>query len=137
MTAQEQTTHDNAVLKFADAFIAAIERGDVEAAKACYAPGAVIWHNFDNAEQSVDDNMKVLAWFARKLTDRHYRIVRREVLADGFLQQHVMEATLPDGRPFRMPACCVIRMKDGLITRLDEYLDSAQSAVLMEFRGKK
>ena len=136
MSAQPRSNNESDVLKFADRFIDAIERGDVAATKACYAPGAVVWHNFDNAEQSVDDNMKVLAWFARKLTDRHYRVVRREVLADGFLQQHVMEATLPDGRPFRMPACCVIRMKDGLITRLEEYLDSAQSAVLLEFRGK-
>ena len=57
-------------------------------------------------------------------------MIRREALPDGFLQQHVLEATLPDGTKWAMDACCVIRMKDGLIVRLDEYIDSAQSGAL-------
>ncbi len=125
----------NEILAFAERFVAAIERGDSDAVRACYAPDAKIWHNNDGVEQTVDQNTRVLEWFVRKLTDRRYRIVRREALSDGFLQQHVLEATLPDGRPFRLSACCVIRMKDGVITRLDEYIDSAEAAVLSEFRG--
>ncbi|MEO8115192.1 MAG: nuclear transport factor 2 family protein [Phenylobacterium sp.] len=124
---------DQNVLAFAERFVGAIERGDTDAVRACYAPDAKLWHNTDGIEQTVDENMKVLDWFVRKLPDRHYRIVRREALPDGFLQQHVLEATLPDGRPFRMNACCVIRMKDGVIARLDEYLDSAEAKVLREF----
>ncbi|KQW70790.1 ketosteroid isomerase [Phenylobacterium sp. Root77] len=120
----------NEVLAFAERFVSAIEGGDVEAVRACYAPDAKIWHNNDGLEQTVDQNIKVLNWFMRKLPDRQYRIVRREALSDGFLQQHVLEATLPDGRPFKMSACCVIRMKDGVITRLDEYIDSAEAAAL-------
>lgn len=121
------------VLAFADRFVGAIERGDTDAVRACYDPDAKLWHNTDGIEQTVDQNMKVLDFFVRKLPDRHYRIVRREALPDGFLQQHVLEATLPDGRPFRMSACCVVQVKDGVITRLDEYLDSAEAAVLREF----
>jgi ketosteroid isomerase-like protein len=120
----------NEVLAFAERFVDAIEGGDVEAVRACYAPDAKIWHNNDGLEQTVDQNIKVLNWFMRKLPDRKYRIVRREALSDGFLQQHVLEATLPDGRPFKMSACCVIRMQDGVITRLDEYIDSAEAALL-------
>jgi ketosteroid isomerase-like protein len=120
----------NEVLAFAERFVSAIEGGDVEAVRACYAPDAKIWHNNDGLEQTVDQNIKVLNWFMRKLPDRQYRIVRREALSDGFLQQHVLEAILPDGRPFKMSACCVIRMKDGVITRLDEYIDSAEAAAL-------
>jgi ketosteroid isomerase-like protein len=51
-------------------------------------------------------------------------------LPDGFLQQHVLEATLPDGTAWAMDACVVVRMKDGLIVRLDEYIDSAKAAEL-------
>lgn len=122
------------VLAFADRFVAAIEAGDVEAVRACYAPDAKIWHNNDRLEQTVDQNLKVLAWFMRKMTDRKYRIVRREALSDGYLQQHVLEGVLPDGRAFSMSACCVIRMQDGVITRLDEYIDSAEAAVLRDVR---
>jgi ketosteroid isomerase-like protein len=115
---------------FSDRFLACLERGDIDQARSFYAPDARIWHNFDECEQTVDENLKLLAWMHRKLPVRKYRLVRRELLHDGWLQQHVVEATLPDGQPFQMPACCVIQMKDGLITRLEEYLDPARAAVL-------
>ncbi|HVY86443.1 MAG TPA: nuclear transport factor 2 family protein [Caulobacterales bacterium] len=121
------------ILAFAERFVGAIQRGDVEATRACYAPDAKLWHNTDHIEQTVDQNMKVLEWFIHTLPDRYYRVLRREALPDGFMQQHVLEATLPDGTKWSMDACVVIRMKDGLITRLDEYLDSAQSAQLRKF----
>jgi ketosteroid isomerase-like protein len=121
------------ILDFAEGFVGAIQSGDVAAVRACYAPGAKIWHNTDNIEQTVDDNMKVLEWFIQKLPDRFYRVLRREALKDGFLQQHVLEATLPDGVAWKMSACVVVKMENGLITRLDEYLDSAEGKALRAF----
>ncbi|HEX3920179.1 MAG TPA: nuclear transport factor 2 family protein [Caulobacteraceae bacterium] len=118
------------ILALAERFMGAIETGDADAVRACYAPDAKIWHNNDGVEQTVDENLRVLRWMMRKLPTRHYRILRREALSDGFLQQHVLEATLPDGAAWAMPACVVIRMKHGLIVRLDEYLDSAHTAAL-------
>ena len=121
------------ILAFAERFVGAIQSGDVQTVRSCYAPGAKLWHNTDDVEQTVDQNMAVLDWFIRTLPDRNYRVLRREALKDGFLQQHVLEATLPDGTQWKMFACCVIRMEDGLITRLDEYLDSAQGKALRAF----
>ena len=86
-----------------------------------------------DVEQTIDDNVKVLEWFIATLPDRNYRVLRREALKDGFLQQHVLEATLPDGTKWHMYACVVIKMENGLITRLDEYLDSAQGKALRAF----
>lgn len=123
MTAQDY-------LDLAERFVGAIQSGDTETVRACYAPDAKLWHNTDGIEQTVDQNMKVLGWFMRKLPDRKYRVLRREALSDGFLQQHVLEATLPDGTLFKMSACVVTRVENGVITRLDEYLDSAEAAVL-------
>jgi len=120
-------------LEFAERFVNAIQTGDVPAVRACYAPGAKIWHNTDDIEQTVDDNIKVLDWFIATLPDRNYRVLRREALKDGFLQQHVLEATLPDGVKWKMYACVVIKMENGLITRLDEYLDSGQGRALRAF----
>ena len=117
-------------LDFAGRFVAAIQDGDIEAVRALYAPDARIWHNNDGLEQTVDQNLKVLGWFARTLPDRRYRVTRREALPDGFLQQHVLEAILADGTPWTLDACVVVRMENGLITRLDEYLDSVQAAAL-------
>ncbi|NDC57782.1 MAG: nuclear transport factor 2 family protein [Alphaproteobacteria bacterium] len=120
-------------LDLAERFVSAIQRGDVDAVRACYAPDAKLWHNTDGIEQTVDQNMKVLDWFIRTLPDRYYRVQRREALPDGFLQQHILEATLPDGTRWAMDACVVVRVEGGLITRLDEYLDSAKSGALRKF----
>lgn len=125
----EQTDY----LAFAKKFVDAIQAGDTDTVRACYAPDAKLWHNTDGIEQTVDQNMKVLDWFIRTLPDRYYRVLRREALPDGFLQQHVLEATLPDGTRWAMDACVVVKIENGLITRLDEYLDSAQSAKLRPF----
>ncbi len=114
----------------AERFIAALAAGDVEAVRAIYAPDAKLWHNNDEIEQTVDQNLRVLAWLIRALPERQYRIVRREILPDGFFQQHVLEGVLADGQPFAMPACVVVQAKDGRIVRLDEYLDPAAGAPL-------
>ena len=120
-------------LDLAERFVGAIQSGDTDTVRACYHPDAKLWHNTDNIEQTVDQNMKVLGWFINNLPDRNYRVLRREALSDGFLQQHVLEATLPDGSLFKMSACVVVRVENGVITRLDEYLDSAEASVLRKF----
>jgi ketosteroid isomerase-like protein len=122
--------NENEILEFAERFLGAIESGDTATVRACYDPDAVIWHNNDGREQSVERNMRSLEWFIRHLPDRRYGVLRREALKDGFMQQHVLEATLPDGTAWSLDACVIVRMKDGLIVRLDEYLDSAQAAAL-------
>ncbi len=38
-------------------------------------------------------------------------------------------------REMKMFACCVITLKDGLIQRIEEYLDPAQAAVLREAKA--
>ncbi len=116
-------------LDIAEKFFRAVERGDIDQIRAIYAPDARIWHNHDRKEQTVDENLKVLAWVARNLTNRRYNVQRRVAIPGGFLQQHVLEAETVGG-PFTMPACIVVEVKDGRIARLEEYLDSAQAAHL-------
>ena len=123
------------ILSLADRFVTAVEAGDIDAVRECYATDAVIWHNTDRVEQSVDENLRVLGWMARKLPDRRYRVGRRETFADGFVQQHVLEAPLPGGGEWRMDACLVVRVEAGRIIRLDEYMDSAAVNDLMSAVG--
>jgi ketosteroid isomerase-like protein len=116
-------------LDIAERFFRAVESGDLDAVRAIYAPGAVIWHNHDRQEQTVEENLRVLRWVARNLPGRRYNVRRRVVIPGGFMQQHVLEAETAGG-PFTMPACVVCEVKDGRITRLEEYLDSAQAGHL-------
>jgi ketosteroid isomerase-like protein len=119
-------------LDVAARLFAAIEAGDIDAVRDVYAHDAVIWHNTDGVEQTPEDNLRVLRWMARSVTGRRYEEVRRSATDDGFVQQHVLRGTGPNGKPFEMPACIVCRVVDGRITRLEEYLDSAHVAKLLE-----
>ncbi|MBI3676159.1 MAG: nuclear transport factor 2 family protein [Proteobacteria bacterium] len=123
-------TNNAETLALAERFVGAIARGDVETIQACYAPDARIWHNFDEIEQTLEQNLATLGWLSKRLTNRHYEIVARHTYDGGFVQQHILTGTLKNGEKFRMPACIVCRVKDGRIVRLDEYLDLAATAAL-------
>ncbi len=117
-------------LELCDLFFAAISRGDIDAVRAIYAPDAVIWHNDEKAEQTPDRNLKVLGWVTRNIKDMRYEEVRRHATPTGFVEQHVLRGVAPNGAPLEIPACIVCEVREGRITRLDEYLDSAQTAAL-------
>jgi uncharacterized protein len=117
------TEHD--IEAVADRLFAGIEAGDTDAVAACYADDAVIWHNTDGFEQAKATNLQVLGWIVRKTTSREYRDTRRTVTDGGFVQQHVLHVEFPDGRTADLAACLVVDVTDGLIARIDEYVDSA------------
>jgi ketosteroid isomerase-like protein len=112
------------VLDLADRFIRAVEAGDLETVRAIYAPDAVIWHNHDRKETTVEENLRVLAWMANKVTGKSYEDIRRQETDTGYVQQHVLKGTAPNGRSFEVAACLVVEVRSGRIVRLDEYLDS-------------
>ncbi|MPY93137.1 MAG: DUF4440 domain-containing protein [Acidimicrobiia bacterium] len=114
----------------ADRLFDAIERGDVPAVRACYAADARVWHNFDGTEQTVEENLATLTWLCSRLSDRRYDVSRREVLDSGVFQLHVLRGTLRSGEPFALPCAMLLTMAEGRITRVDEYLDRAQTTVL-------
>jgi ketosteroid isomerase-like protein len=111
-------------------FFAAIEAGDTVAIQAIYAPAAVVWHNTDEVEQGVEQNLVVLRWVIDNVKGWHYEDVRRTAFEGGFVQQHVGKGIAPSGVPFAMPACIVGRVDGGRVTRIDEYLDSAAVTAL-------
>lgn len=117
-------------LDLCDRLFSAIMRGDIEAVRGIYAPDAVIWHNDDKTAQSPEQNLRVLGWVTRNVKDLRYEEIRRHETPAGFVQQHVLRGIAPNGTPIEVPACIVCEVRDGRVTRLDEYLDSAQTAVL-------
>lgn len=117
-------------LDVADRLFAAIQAGDVEGVRAVYHPDIEVWHNFDKLNQTADENLRVLSWMVRKVKDRRYEELRRYETPQGFAQQHVLRGIAPNGEPLDMPAAVFCTVENGLITRLEEYLDPAQAAAL-------
>ena len=117
-------------LDLCDQLFSAIMRGDIDAVRAIYSPDAVIWHNNDQLEETPDRNLRVLGWVTKNIKDLRYEELRRHETPSGFVQQHVLRGIAPNGTALEIPACIVCEVKDGRITRLEEYLDSAHTAAL-------
>lgn len=116
--------------QLASRLFAAIMAGDVDTVRGIYADDVEVWHNFDMATQTRDQNLRVLGWMSKTARDLRYTEIDRVIVADGFVQQHVLKAIAPDGTELTVPAMMRVRCADGRITRLDEYLDPAQAAAL-------
>lgn len=118
------------ILDFARHFTRVIETGDVDRARAFYAPTAKIWHNTDYKEIGPDENVAIFARLKRALPNMKLNITHLEVIEGGFVQADCLEATLPDGTPFRLSSCSIVKIENGLIIRVDEFIDSAETKPL-------
>jgi len=126
------TTPDPATsLALADKLFAAIAANDLDALRnEVYAPDVVVWHNNDDHEQRIDENLKVLNWLSRTIKDKRYEEVRRQATEHGFVEQHVLRGTAPNGTQISVPACLVVTVTGDRISRIDEYIDSAALAAM-------
>ncbi|MEP6659095.1 MAG: nuclear transport factor 2 family protein [Acidimicrobiales bacterium] len=114
----------------ASAFFEAVEAGDLDKIRSIYAPDVVVWHNYDKRAQTLEENLRVLKWMVANVSDRRYEDIRRLVVDDGFVQQHVLTGIAPSGARLDVPAMMRVWVSEGCVTRIDEYLDSAQVSVL-------
>jgi len=113
----------------ADRLISAIAAADLDGVRAAYAPDAAIWHNFDQREQTVDENLATLVDMHKRATGLEYTQIRRFLAPEGFVQQHVLVGQAKGG-PLCMPAMIRFTVEDGRIARLEEYLDTRQAMVM-------
>jgi hypothetical protein len=96
------------------------------------APGAVVWHNHDRKLVDARENMGAIAMLAQivdGLTNEHVRLAP---IDGGFMLQFVTRGTVKaNGNPFEMQNCLVVLVDgDGLISRIDEYVDPTVGAQL-------
>lgn len=122
-------------LETVERFFAALEAGDIDTLTAIYTDDARIWHNDASGEQGVEDNLRTLRGLQQVVTGLHYEIVRRLPVDGGVFQQHVLRGRLPDGTGIAMPAAMYLTVADGRVSRIEEYLDSAQAAPIRAARA--
>ena len=125
-----QQISPSVALEIADRLFKAIESGNVEAVRAVYAPTIRVWHNTDGKEQTRDENLATLGWVIANIKELSYTKVRRQPTPEGFVQQHILVGQLASGKKIELPACIIGTIENGLITRIDEYLDSAAVAAI-------
>lgn len=116
-----------------DRMLDAIERGDMEQLRACFATGAESWHNSDEATQTVDETVGLISYLCTVSTSRSYQDRRVTTAGSQAFLQHTLTAVLKSGNQLRMPAMMrIVVNADGLVERLEEYLDSRDVDCLAE-----
>lgn len=114
-------THTN--LDLADTFYRSLTSGDIAQCERLFSQDAVVWHNFTLTEQSPHDALAQAAALAS--LNAEFEVTERTVLADGWLQQHRFHFSFADGSE-TLAAIQRVRVRDGLIARVDEYMDTGQ-----------
>jgi ketosteroid isomerase-like protein len=64
--------------------------------------------------------------------DFHYEDAIRCATPSGFVEEHSVRGTLPDGSPLQIAACVVGEVRDGKIVELREYLDGSTARGLIK-----
>jgi hypothetical protein len=105
------------------------QAGDFVGMLALMAPGATAWQSGGAPPGLFVDAVAGLRAIRERLGPWQYLSPRRVVDENGFCEQHVVRFSRPDGWVRDITACVVAQVgQDGLITRLDEYLDPARDS---------
>jgi ketosteroid isomerase-like protein len=109
----------------------AISQQDEVALQQIYADDIVVWHNSDSLTQTKAQNLANLHMLFELCSRVEYEDVRCYPIESGFVQQHQLAGESRAGQSFSIPACLVVKVRNGQIVRLDEYIDpSALLAML-------
>jgi ketosteroid isomerase-like protein len=110
----------------AHALFDALDADDFDRFASFFAADAVIWHNYDGLECSLQDTAARLKQLRAVMKDARYRERRYVSIADGAVCQHTLCMNTLDGQPVELHAMLRMFLRDGLVRRVEEYFDPAQ-----------
>jgi limonene-1,2-epoxide hydrolase len=123
--------------KAADALGAAMHARDADAIRAIYADEVIVWHGSTGQSQTKDENAGLLAGVFQITSRLEYADIQRHLIDGGIVQQHRLVGAFDNGEPLPdLNACLVIKVRDGQITRIDEYFDGATYTPVWERLAK-
>jgi ketosteroid isomerase-like protein len=117
---------DSENLALCDKFFDAIERDDYDTLEALYAPEAVVWHSGDMLYEPRASNLAMLKKSMGTGNVKRYKNRRIHTFEGGFVQQHTMYVTYPDGFVGQMDVCFIAYTRAGMISRIYEYYDGGK-----------
>jgi len=112
--------------EIADELGRAIEAGDVAAIGRLFSDDVVVWHSYDNIEMPRADILKMLSGIPERFDVFRATNIRRHVFEGGFVQQEDLVVKHKDGRDAVARVCMIFWVKDGRITKVNEYIDPTQ-----------
>jgi uncharacterized protein len=115
----------------AEDFVAALAAPGTDALAALLAPDARFWVNIGPSEYDRSERLAILAVEHSHLDTLGFAEVRIQTTDDGFVIQAVTQATTRGGASLTIPICLVADVRDGRVSRVAEYADSAAAASLL------
>ena len=124
----------NANTQIARAIFDAFQNGDVEAAR------ALLCEDFSGSQNGGpamgrDALLGFSAAVKAKVPDFRYEDIVCTATDCGFVEEHTVRGTLPDGDEINLRLCVIGTVADGQINELREYLDTAAAAGLAKALG--
>jgi ketosteroid isomerase-like protein len=112
-------------------FFDAYQDGRVDVLRRLYADDCIVWHNVFGRETSGQENLERYpdSYTGQRRRTYNDRIIN--TFADGFVNQYTLNGVMKTGHKGALWLCIVGTCKDGKITRIDEYMDSAKFAAWM------
>jgi ketosteroid isomerase-like protein len=105
----------------------AISSLDADVFGEVYSEDAEIWHGSTNVVQTKAENVGFLGAIFKLVDSLYYENIKRLPTPEGFVQHHAVTGVFKDGTPIPpLQACIVASVKNGKITRLNEFFDPAQ-----------
>ena len=116
------------IRELCETFFDAYQDRRVDILERVLADDCVIWHNVFGRETTKQDNLERYHDSYRDQRRRTYddRIVN--TFHDGFVIQYQLRGVMTNGHTGSLWICIVARVRDGRITRIDEYMDSGRFA---------
>ena len=116
------------IRELCETFFDAYQDRRVDILERVLADDCVIWHNVFGRETTKQDNLARYHDSYRGQRRRTYddRIVN--TFHDGFVIQYQLRGVMTNGHTGSLWICIVARVRDGRITRIDEYMDSGRFA---------
>ena len=114
--------------ELAEKLFRAFERNDTDAILECCEPDARFTQN-GRGGSTVAELVPSFATMSERIGHHRYSEVRREVFDGGFVEEHRVTSTLPDGSPMDAVVCVVGRVgPSGKLVELAEYADLGRRA---------
>lgn len=110
----------------ADEFFNAVLAGDGDRLREVMTPDGIVWHNFDNEAKPRDVAIGLIEKAAGGISDFSFDDVWVKTTGTGFVRTHIARGRQADGRQLEIYVACVGTVKDGRLSHLYEYFDSAQ-----------
>jgi ketosteroid isomerase-like protein len=102
----------------------ALETGQAEDLGPLLADDAVVWHNSDRLTLTKDQALPRIEGVARLVDAVQVEVISRQEAPESFVEQIVLRGVMRlNGSPLELHNCLVVSLRDGLVTRIDEYVD--------------